>query len=97
MYNNQPMLEDYWYVIKEHARTNYMSRPASIRFTGRKISEFKTEIFNRNFMGKLDLTISDKDLEILHKSEIMDNDDDLEYCITTKDYPLIVYIPTELT
>lgn len=27
----------------------------------------------------------------------MDNDDELEYCLTTRENPLVVYVPTEYT
>lgn len=91
------MLEDYYFVIKEHARYNYSTVPQAIRFTGRKICEFKQEIFNRQFTGKADLNITDKDLEVLHSNCVLDNDDDLEYCLTTRENPLIIYVPTELT
>ena len=39
----------------------------------------------------------DKDLEVLHNGQILDNDDEIEYCFTQSTNPLIVYVPTDLT
>ena len=100
-----------------------------IRFTGRKISEFKHEIFIKNFANlRKAITssfshqthmeiqnginsaglgvqvaglgigcLTDRDLEVLYKGNILDNDDEMEYCFTHSTNPLIVYVPTDLT
>ena len=32
---------------------------------------------------------------MIHDGKILDNDDELEYCITTQLQPLVVYIPSD--
>lgn len=55
------------------------------------------EIYNKHqMMKKGEYVLTDKDLEVLHGNQILDNDDDLEYYITSKDNPFIIYVPGEL-
>ena len=49
MYNGHTVLEDYYYVFKTNL--NQPQLPGKIRFTGRKISEFKNEIYRLNLYG----------------------------------------------
>eukprot|EP00347_Sterkiella_histriomuscorum_P006217 403353614 len=98
MYTGQQILEDYTYVIKEHARQNHPIYPRLLRFTGRKVSEFKNEVYKQNLLyQKYDQTnmISPFDLEVMHNGQILENDDELEYCLTTQNNPLIIYVPTD--
>jgi hypothetical protein len=41
--------------------------------------------------------LTDKDLEVLHNGQLLDNDDEIEYCFTQQSNPLIIYVPTDLT
>lgn len=60
------VLEDFYYILKEHARRNHAEIPRTIRFTGRKISEFKQEIFKIHFPNKKPDQLCFNDLEVLH-------------------------------
>jgi hypothetical protein len=114
MYSGSCVLEDYYYILRDHSKRNTNEVPKQIRFTGRKISEFKHEIFIKNFaylrsaiaasisnstlnnyanyegysgpngqLAGLGIgCLTDKDLEVLYNGQIMDNDDEMEYCFT---------------
>ena len=71
----------------------------TVRFLGRTIGEFKHIIFHAHFIStKLasEKNITQKDLEVLHDGEILDDDLDIEYCIDTQENPLVVYVPGDI-
>ena len=41
------------------------------------------------------LNITPKDLEIIYRSQILENDFDMEYCIDTGSTPLEIYVPLD--
>jgi len=41
-------------------------------------------------------TLTDKDLYVLHKEEILADDFEIEYCLNTQYEPLIVYVPQDI-
>lgn len=94
------MLEEYYYVIKQQAR-DHNHFPVSIRFTGRTVAEFKNEIFTVEGALNQQPNITYRDLELIYNDrrnmQIMNDDDEMEYCISTPENPLIVFLPTELT
>ncbi|CDW88787.1 UNKNOWN [Stylonychia lemnae] len=98
MYYERSVLEDFFYIIKEQtARANHIPAPKKIRFTGRKVSEFKSQIYNATFrnQNRPEFTLQALDLEIIHNGLILDNEDELEYCLTTYYNPLIIYVPSD--
>ena len=38
-----------------------------------------------------------KDLEIIYRSQILENDFDMEYCIDTLQSPLEIYVPLDIS
>ena len=94
------MLEEYYYVIKQQAR-ECSSYPVAVRFTGRTVSEFKTEVFACEPSLHSVPNITHRDLELIYNDRwnqhILGEDDEMEYCITTPENPLIVFLPTELS
>ena len=96
--DHHTVLEDYFYIIKEHARNTFPPCPKPLRFIGRKVSEFKHEIFKIHFAGRRpEQSLTPFDLEILHRDSVLDNDDDIEYCQTSFNNPLVIYVPSDLT
>lgn len=92
----EEMLEEFYYMVKQQAREN-MHQAVPIRFTGRTASEFKQEIFNIEPAVQAVTNITFRDLELLYNNQILGDDDEMEYCLTTYEKPLLVFIPTELS
>jgi hypothetical protein len=103
-------LEDYFYIVRDspnrmadHFGGNKHEPVETIRFTGRTIAEFKTQVFTKHYLSTNKLkelanvnaehTLTDKDLYVLHKEEILADDFEIEYCLNTQYEPLIVYVP----
>ena len=71
----------------------------TVRFLGRTIGEFKHIIFHAHFISTKmasEKNITQKDLEVLHDGDILDDDFDIEYCINTHENPLVVYVPGDI-
>lgn len=81
-------LEDYLYVLRDIYNTDLSTlQRHTIRFLGRTVGEFKQLIFNKHYIEiSSDMHIQCKDIEIVQSSngEILDNDTDLEYCLSTE-------------
>jgi hypothetical protein len=55
-------------------------------------------VFNQHYGHRaLLLNITPKDLEIIYRSQILENDFDMEYCIDTLATPLEVYVPLDIS
>ena len=66
-------------------------------FTGRKLLEFKSEVFNDHLSNRAaELNITEKDLEIVYKGKMLDEEYEVEYCTNTDQHPLIVYAPIDM-
>ena len=98
------MLEDFFYTLRDDTthqhKRNHSSRPDvyQIRFHQKTVAEFKTTIFQQHYSNKaLVLQIQPKDLEVIYRSTVLENDFDMEYCIDTIQTPLQVYVPVDIS
>ncbi len=91
-------LEDYTFILRDSpnrmADQSHRGEVVdTIRFTGRTIAEFKNLVFAKHYLSTNKLremanvnsehTITDKDLYVLHKEEILNDDFEIEYCLNT--------------
>ena len=101
------MLEDFFYTLRDDSvekkqRTHHQHHPQQpvyqIRFHQKTVAEFKTTIFNQHYGSRaLVLQITPKDLEIIYRAQVLENDFDMEYCIDTIQTPLQVYVPLDIS
>ena len=79
------MLEDFFYFLRdEQQKQKGKPTPYQIRFHQKTVAEFKTTLFNTHYGHRaLMLNITPKDLEIVYRNTILENDFDMEYCIDT--------------
>jgi hypothetical protein len=104
-------LEDYCFILRDspnrladHAGSRELCD--TIRFTGRTIAEFKAQVFSKHYLNTNRLkelanvnaehTLTDKDLYVLYREEILGDDFEIEYCLNTHLEPLIVYVPADI-
>lgn len=105
-------LEDYTFILRDSPNRMADHNSArgevidTIRFTGRTVAEFKHQVFTKHYLSTNKLrelanvnaehTITDKDLYVLHREEILADDFEIEYCTNTHLDPLIVYVPADI-
>lgn len=64
---------------------------------GRTVAEFKQEIFNIDPIFQNLQNICSRDLELIFNKKLMNDNDEMEYCLSTPANPLVIFLPTELT
>lgn len=80
------MLEDFFYILRDEQAKVKQEKPIvyQIRFHQKTIAEFKTTLFNQHYAHKaMSLKINPRDLEVIYRQSILENEFDMEYCIDT--------------